>query len=144
MRELRTEIDIDARPEKVWEILMDFESYPDWNPFIRSISGEAKVDSTLKVRLQPEGGTGMTLTPSVVVADANKKFAWKGKFFISGLFDGRHEFILQPTGDGGTNFVHREEFTGILVPILWPMLEKNTTRGFNDLNKALKDRARGN
>jgi len=30
------------------------------------------------------------------------------------------------------------------VPILWPMLERNTTRGFNDMNAALKKRAEGN
>ena len=87
---------------------------------------------------------GMTITPAVVAVDANRKFAWKGKLLISGLFDGRHEFILEPTSDGGTNFVHREEFSGILVPIVWPVLEKSTGRGFNDMNKALKDRARGN
>ncbi|KAF9078299.1 hypothetical protein BDP27DRAFT_1412300 [Rhodocollybia butyracea] len=27
---------IDAPPEKAWEILMDFDSYKQWNPFVRS------------------------------------------------------------------------------------------------------------
>ena len=144
MRELRTEIDIDARPEEVWKILMDFAKYPDWNPFIRSISGEARVDSKIKVRLEPEGGMAMSLEPTVVALDANKKFAWKGNLFMNGIFDGQHEFILAGTGDGKTKFVHREEFSGILVPLLWRFLEENTTRGFNDMNKALSERAKGN
>lgn len=144
MRELRTEIDIDARPEEVWEILMDFARYPDWNPFIRSISGDARVDSTIKVHLKPEGGMAMLLEPKVIAADANRKFAWKGSLLIGGIFDGQHEFILEKTDDGKTKFVHREEFSGILVPLLWRFLEKNTARGFNDMNRALSERATGN
>ena len=144
MRELRTEIDIRATAEDIWKILMDFERFPEWNPFVRSITGEAKGGAGLKVRIEPEGGMGMTMTPMVIAAVETKKFAWKGKLLFAGLFDGQHEFILEDEGDGRTKFVHREEFSGILVPILWPMLEKNTTRGFNDMNAALKKRAEGN
>jgi uncharacterized protein YndB with AHSA1/START domain len=30
--ELRAEIEIDADPDTVWEVLIGFEAYPDWNP----------------------------------------------------------------------------------------------------------------
>lgn len=144
MRELHTEIDIDARPEQVWEILMDFADYPEWNPFIKSISGNAAVDSRLKVRIEPDGDKPMTFEPKVVAADVNKKFAWRGKVLMSGIFDGQHEFILEPLADGKTRFVHREEFSGLLVPVVWPMLEAKTKRGFIQMNEALKKRAEGN
>jgi uncharacterized protein YndB with AHSA1/START domain len=32
MRELGTEVEIAAPPERIWEILTDFAAYPDWNP----------------------------------------------------------------------------------------------------------------
>ncbi len=65
-------------------------------------------------------------------------FAWKGKLGVSGIFDGQHEFMLEPVDSGKTRFVHCERFTGFLVPVEWPMLEKNTRRGFEDMNLALK------
>ena len=40
MREFRTEIEINATPDKVWDVLMDFDSYPEWNPFMQSASGK--------------------------------------------------------------------------------------------------------
>ena len=43
MRELRAEIEIAAPPERVWQVLRDFDAYPEWNPFMRSIVGDAEV-----------------------------------------------------------------------------------------------------
>jgi len=30
--ELRIDIDIEAKPETVWAVLTDLDSYQDWNP----------------------------------------------------------------------------------------------------------------
>ena len=36
---LHTEIEIDASAERMWAVLSNFSSYPQWNPFIRSVIG---------------------------------------------------------------------------------------------------------
>ena len=46
--ELRAEIEIDADPDSVWAVLMDFEAYPEWNPFITSIEGSQARGSQLR------------------------------------------------------------------------------------------------
>ena len=56
MRELHTEIEIAAPPERVWAVLTDFGSYPEWNPFIRQISGHPAVGSHLDVRASAARG----------------------------------------------------------------------------------------
>jgi uncharacterized protein YndB with AHSA1/START domain len=53
--ELRAEIEIDAESGRVWAVLMDFDAYPEWNPFITSIQGERTVGAKLRARLQPAG-----------------------------------------------------------------------------------------
>ena len=55
MRELRSEIEIDAPPERVWAVVTDFAAYPEWNPFIRRISGELREGARLEVRIAPPG-----------------------------------------------------------------------------------------
>jgi hypothetical protein len=82
VKELTTEILIHASPEKVWTILTDFASYPQWNPFIKSITGEAKIGITIAVRLEPPGASGMALKPKVLVFNPAKEFRWIGHLFF--------------------------------------------------------------
>ena len=37
-------------------------------------------------------------------------------------------------------FIHREEFSGLLVPLLWKSVGKTTRPGFGLMNQALKKR----
>ena len=50
MREIVTEISINAAPETVWSHLVAFDSYPDWNPFITYAAGEVPVNHYITVR----------------------------------------------------------------------------------------------
>ncbi len=59
MKQIETDIIINADLNKVWLILTDFESYPHWNPFIRVISGKKKVGEKLRVFIQPPESKGM-------------------------------------------------------------------------------------
>ncbi|MFC2087063.1 SRPBCC family protein [Bacteroidota bacterium] len=52
MRYLKTEIIIDAPAERIWSILTDFEKFPEWNPFIKSVQGEVKEGEKFTVTLQ--------------------------------------------------------------------------------------------
>ena len=58
-------------------------------------------------------------------------------------FDGEHIFTIEPLEAGDVRFVQREIFTGVLVPLFMRWLEKDTRRGFEEMNRALKLRAEG-
>jgi hypothetical protein len=143
MKELRSEIEIDAPAERVWELLTDFSSYPQWNPFIRNISGLPAPGERLEVRLEPPGGRGMTFKPKVLNAEPNRELRWLGNLLVPGLFDGEHSFTIQPLEEDRVRFVQREAFKGVLVPVFARSLDTNTKRGFEQMNRALKGRAEG-
>nr|WP_320048710.1 SRPBCC domain-containing protein [uncultured Desulfuromonas sp.] len=140
MRLLETEIHINARPETVWSILTDFDSYPEWNPFITHIHGNAAVGETLEVNVSPPGGKAMAFKPVVLAATENEEFRWLGRFLVSALFEGEHSFILTPH-EGGCRLIQKEQFKGILVPLMWRSLDQGTRAGFELMNQALKERA---
>lgn len=137
---LQTEIEINAGAERVWEVLTDFMSYPEWNPFIRFIRGIPEEDTRLEVRIQARGTKGMTFRPRVLVADAGQELRWLGRILMPGIFDGEHRFVIQPLADGKVLFQHSESFSGVLVPFFRDSLDRDTKRGFDEMNLALKAR----
>ena len=137
MKNIQTEILINTDITKVWDVLMNFDSYPKWNPFITSISGERKLGNRLTVSINPPGGKGMTFKPNILTLEANKEFRWKGKLGINGIFDGEHYFILESVDKDITKFIHGEKFSGLLVPLVGKMLDK-TQKGFQLMNESIK------
>ena len=141
MKELRTEVEIQASDKRVWQLLTDFASFPQWNPFIRQAKGEAKVGARLEVHLQPSGASGMTFKPIVLKVELNQELRWLGRLLIPGLFDGEHIFTIETLQANRIRFTQREAFTGLLVPLFARSLDTDTRRGFEEMNQALKSRA---
>lgn len=143
MKELITQIDIDAPASRVWEILTCFEEYPRWNPFIRSAEGELVEGGRLKILIQPSGTKAMAFRARLLTVDAPRELRWLGKLLIPRLFDGEHRFRIEPLSENSVRFHHSEKFRGILVPLFSRSLDRDTLRGFNEMNMALKEQAEG-
>jgi hypothetical protein len=139
VRELRREIEIDAPPERVWAVVTDFASYPEWNPFIRRISGELHVGAKLEVQIEPPGGRPVTFKPTVRAVEVSRELRWLGRLLLPGIFDGEHSLRIEPLDDGRSRFVQSERFTGLLVGLVKGTLAKTET-GFEQMNTALKAR----
>ncbi len=82
----------------------------------------------------------MSFSPRVTVAEPPRVLEWLGTLGFRGIFDGRHRFELADR-DGATLLTQSEEFTGILVPVVWRSMRERTESGFEELNGALKTRA---
>jgi hypothetical protein len=141
MRTIETGITIEAPPERVWAILTDFSTYPDWNPFIRRVAGDVAVGERIEVTLQPADSKPQKFRPRVEALDPPHEFCWLGNLGVAGLFDGAHQFRLEAVSGGGTRFIHREEFGGILAGVILRFVGAKTRAGFEAMNAALKDRA---
>ena len=140
MKELKTSIEINANPEKVWRVLMDFEKYPQWNPFIKSIRGTPKVGEKIEAGIHPPGQRDMTIKPILLKVEKNKELRWLDHLLFPGIFDGEHIFMIEVLEKSKILFRHDEKFSGILVPIFWKSLHQHTRIGFMEMNQALKSR----
>ncbi len=141
MKELHSEIEIHASAGRVWQLLTDFEHFPEWNPFIQRAAGQAKVGARLEVYIRPPASSGMTFKPTVLKAEANHELRWLGHLLLPGLFDGEHIFIIETLGAESVRFTQREVFKGLFVPFLANSFYNKTQAGFEAMNQSLKARA---
>lgn len=141
MRSIDTQIEIGAPAHRVWEVLTDFEGYPDWNPFVRSLRGRFEVGESLEVRLEPPGSRGMTFKPRVTAFEDGRELRWLGHLLVPGLFDGEHQFRVEPVDAHRSLLVQREDFKGLLSGLMLRLIGDRTRGGFEAMNQAIKERA---
>lgn len=88
------EIIIHAKPEKVWEIMIDIDKWSDWNKNIREAKtmGAPSVGSTFKWT-----NNGSKIASTIHTLERNSKLGWTGKNFAAKAI---HNWYLTPTDDG--------------------------------------------
>lgn len=141
MKTIESETVILASAEKIWDILLDFDRYQEWNPFIKSLSGRPETGERLKATLQLEDRKPMVFKPKVMAHAPQKEFRWLGHLIIPGLFDGEHMFLLEPIAQGQVKFIQRENFKGMMANLFLKKIGPSTQTGFEAMNQALKQRA---
>ena len=139
MKQLRVETEIDAPPDAVWDVLTDFAAYEEWNPFFTRATGDLREGGTVDVDIEAPRRPSLSMTMTITTVARRRRLQWVGRLVSPWLFEGRHTFDLQALEDDRTRFVNREQFSGILAPIL--------TLGLRDeyeaMNRALADRVEG-
>lgn len=141
MREITTDIEINAAPSEVWRVLTDLARFREWNPLITRAEGELRVGATVEIFVQIPDSTGRGFRPRVLNVEPERELVWLGQLAVPGLFNGEHHFRIDPVGPSSVRFVHSERFTGLLVPLLAAAgVIRKTERGYHLMNEALKRR----
>jgi hypothetical protein len=135
--QLRTEVEIEASSQRVWDALVDFRAYPQWNPFITQISGELSPGARLRVTLSLPEGEEYHFKPELLRCEPCSELRWRGRLVMRALFQGEHFFQLKEVEPNRTRFVQGEDFSGFAVKYMSKIFTQ-TTRGFVYMNQALK------
>lgn len=93
------EIIIAAPPEKVWAVLMDTDSYPDWNPTFVAVSPPYALGKKISSRVMKPDGAFIDMTPTVTALVANRELRQSGG--LPGVLTYHHAWLLEPL-NGGT------------------------------------------
>jgi hypothetical protein len=141
MRELKTEIQISTKPERVWNILMDLQGWPAWNPIVTKIEGTREIGAELAITMCDEKGNGGMRYKSIITAlDEKKRFGFVGVMMSKFMFSAERIIELEELS-GGTRLVQQEIYTGILAPLFWGKLNARALPMLKSMNEALKKKA---
>ena len=136
--EARTDIDVAAPPDRVWEVLVDVERWPEWTDSVTSVRpldpGPLAVGSRVEIS-QPRIPTGAY---TVTALDPGSAFTWEQRQPGSTV-SAHHECI--PLPDGGTRVELRVVMGGALGGVVGRLYRRLTERYLAMEAAGLKARA---
>ena len=128
------EISIDASPKEVWDVLVDSESYAQWNPVIIDPKGQFKEGEKIVFQFRETNGKQYEVKATVEKVVPEKLLNQYGGFL--GILTYDHQYILEQQGQGTKVTIH-EDYKGVYVPF-WD--HSNMDASYAKLNEALKKR----
>lgn len=150
MNDPAASIEIDAPLDLVWAVMLDTDSYGEWNPFVVRVETPTPlaVGNPIVLHVTWANGRGARSPERITALDAPTtsgdtttaimSYVYEGLPARLGLVRGvRHQRLTQ-VGDGPTRYDTVEEFRGPLVALAGPA---RVADGFRRHAEALKARA---
>ncbi len=138
-KEIITEIIINSTPEKLWNVITDFQNYSKWNPFIVNITGEPKKGEKIELQLHLKSGRNRTYHPNITKVEKLSEIRWKGKLLSSSLFEGERVLKIKKIDDKSVKFINKEVFSGIASSFTPKKMDSDIEESFQMMNTALKN-----
>jgi uncharacterized protein YndB with AHSA1/START domain len=121
----RSEIEIAAAAEAVWEVLTSFERWPSWLRDVKSMSVEGPIAAGTVFRWKAGPGT---ITSTIQRVERPRLIAWTGRTFgIKAI-----HFWHFEVRDGGTFVRTEESYEGLVAHLLRGSLQKTLDRALDD------------
>jgi uncharacterized protein YndB with AHSA1/START domain len=132
---IEKEVEIQAGPDSVWNVLTDVERWPAWNPDIKSakLKGPFAEGTVFRWKSGPS-----TITSTLERIDQPRLVGWRGKTLGAQAI---HVWRLEPTASG-TGVKTEESMSGV-VPRLFQRsmqrtLEKSLDTWFKEMATTVK------
>jgi hypothetical protein len=127
---------IQASAMTVWSHLTDSDRFPDWEPNVERIDGRIALGEKITVHTRiSTRAFPVTVTEFV----PGRKMVWASAMPL-GLFRGARTFTLDAIEDTQTRVTTREEFGGLLLPLIGRTIP-NLQPSFDQFVAALKARS---
>jgi hypothetical protein len=137
---ISTSIDIDAAAETVWAMLLDFESYPEWNPLTVGVEGRPIVGEVVKLHVDL-GGQKMTRKHVISRVEKESALCWTIRTKKPWLMRGERCQTLETLGEGKCRYRNEERVEGLVSFIVAISHKAKIRQGLERLGEALKKRA---
>jgi hypothetical protein len=123
----------DTNSDSLFQIVSDFGNYSRWNTVIPRANGKLVTGSELALIMKIAGKT-KPFNPKVVSIDPGTSFVLSKTWITKIIGELTHRFEFVVIAENKTEFIQTWTGKGILVKIIWPIIEKGFSefKIFND------------
>jgi len=135
----RSVSDINASPAAVWDVLMDLDSYPLWNPFTIGMQSTLQVGDAMNMRVKMSELIILNQTEYIRVLDhVNYKACWGINTETPALNTGERCQWLEALPSGGTRYITEDLIEGAQTPAVLSLFGTSLQTGFDGVASGLK------
>jgi uncharacterized protein YndB with AHSA1/START domain len=116
MRYFEATSTIEAPADQVWAVLLDAQAWPTWDSGVEDVRGT--IDGGARITIRSKAAPGRAFPVKVTTVEPPKRLVFTGGMPL-GLFKGVRTYSLSANADGATVFHLREEYTGLLLGLIW-------------------------
>jgi hypothetical protein len=140
---LEAAAEIDAPPERVWEILEDLGAYAEWNPFTPRIDASLVPGEPVVLHVAMRPGRPLLVQREVCTAHdpVRRELGWGMTLGARFLLRADRVQRVEAGPGGGARYYTADTFSGLLTPLVMALYRADIQRGFEGVARALKERA---
>lgn len=132
--------DIDAPIDVVWDCLLDFEQYPEWNPFTVAVIGKKDIGAILDLQVNLTGKRIQISQETLQELAKPTQIAWGMHMLHPVLLKARRDQFLTVIDDNQCRYHTYDALSGLLSPLVNLLYGKAMQEGFDKVGAALQKR----
>ncbi|GAC1612033.1 MAG: hypothetical protein NVS3B26_30920 [Mycobacteriales bacterium] len=135
-------VEIDAPQQLVWDVLVDFARYGDWNPYTVRVEATLSLGADVVLTLPTPGRPGetMTTTETMRVIDPPRHLQYDTADRLAGILAVRDQWVADLGGDR-SSYRTADVFSGPHAQRAFDLQGAWVKAGFDAVAQALKERA---
>lgn len=138
--EINHDLEVNAPAETVWQVITDFDKYPEWNPFLEACESTLKPGDPIHVTVHL-GKQVRRETEYIIECTPGKGFAYRMKPPPLGMLRSRRSHEIVPIDDQRCTYRSRFRLEGWLAPVVQAFMGKHLLAGFNGMSEGIRMRA---
>jgi hypothetical protein len=124
----------------IWEMVVDVNGWPGWNPLYPKAKGEVQFGSVLELEVALPGQPPRTIRPKVRDWTPNEQIIWDLSM-MGGLIRSTRYIEIETLENGNCIFSNGEFFEGPLMRLIGKKTRRAIKAGFRAFGETVRDRA---
>ncbi|MEJ7633581.1 SRPBCC domain-containing protein [Aeromicrobium sp.] len=135
-------VEIEAPASFVWDVLVDYERYPEWNPYTVAATTTLEVGAPIDLTLPAYDGSEELFTTRefIRVVDPPRHLRYDNADQVPGVLGVRDQWIIE-LGPGRCSYGTADTLSGELADVALQLTGDWIKAGFDAVAHALKARA---
>ena len=135
------DLEIAASAERVWQVIVELDRYPEWNPFVVACRSSLVVGEPIDMRVRVLPWFAQPQRETILEHQPGRRLCYGVPGDALGALASRRCHEVSALGPARARYVSRFALSGWLMPVVRGLLGARLRAGFTAMSEAIQRRA---